>query len=238
MSNGSLVKTTQFKLNKARFVGDPINSLRIFNELEVDELFLLDVSASKMGREPDFGLLKEIASECFMPVAYGGGVHSINSAERVIGCGVEKVVVNSAVLDDPTLVDMLSRSLGSQAVVVAVDFWTSRQQLRVFDHRQSRAKTRTSRQLLAWAAEVESRGCGELLITSTEREGTWSGADELAIREVMSDRKVPVIYQGGVASLTDAHMLAERHGLSGIAVGSLTVFSRENGGVLVHLPET
>lgn len=238
MSHGTLVKTRQFKHRGLRLVGDPINSLKIFNELEVDELCLLDISASSNRTHPNFDLIEDATCEIFMPIAYGGGIRSVEQAEKLISCGIEKVVLNSGALDNPDLINEIALSLGSQAVVVSVDVKFDRGRYFVLDHRRKTRKCRRHLELQNWLQEVEARGAGELLVTATERECTWQGADTKLIETVMTQRSAPVVYQGGVASIREANSLIQNFGLSGVAVGSLVVFSEKDGGVLVHMPAT
>ena len=233
IDRGALVKTRNF--GRKRYVGDPCNTLRIFNELEVDELVVLDISASREGREPDWELLRDIASECFMPLAYGGGLRTFEQAQRVFGIGFEKVVVNSHAHERPEILREIADVYGSQAVVASIDVrrdWLGRE--RVVSHS---ARRRHGSDPVAWAREVESLGAGEILLTSVDREGTWSGYDVDLIRGVADAVGIPVIAHGGAASVSDIVTAVREGHASSVAVGNMVVFQKQHCGVLVNFPE-
>lgn len=233
LRQGSLVKTRQFK--GADYIGDPCNTLRIFNELEVDELAVLDISASRERRGPDFGLLSDIASECFMPLSYGGGLRTFDDAARVFATGFEKIIVNSHAFDRPEFVTEIAEVYGSQAVVASFDVghdWLGRE--RLYSHSGRRARGRDP---VAWAREMEERGAGEILLTSIEREGTWQGLDIALVRRVADAVSVPVIAQGGARDVTDLRQVVVEGGASSVAVGAMVVYQKRGCGVLVNFPE-
>lgn len=235
MRDGTLVKTRQFDKSKVALIGDPCNSLRIFNELNVDELFLLDIGATSNRTSPNYRLIREIACECFMPVAYGGGITSVDQAERVIACGIEKVVINTAGHTNPSLFEAIAAKLGSQATVASVDYTVKRQQPRVISH-YGAPIPRSHRNLENWLTYIENMGAGEILLTNVDREGMWSGIDHPTLAVVASKRKVPLIYHGGVRSIAEAREAMVQYSLGGVAVGNLVVYSAPSGGVLVHVP--
>lgn len=227
----SLVKTVRF--GRFRYVGDPANTVRIFNELEVDELLFLDITATVEGRGPNLEVLRDIADECFMPVAYGGGIRSLSDASAVFDTGFEKVAVNSHGVRRPELVSEIARHYGSQAVIAAVDVkkdFLGRRRIRTSDGIQPRHHTPST-----WAKELESRGAGELLLTSVDREGTWSGFDLDMYREVSRKISIPVIAHGGAGRLSDISEVVAA-GASAVALGSMVVFQRQGMGVLVNFP--
>jgi len=233
LHSGCLVKTIHYK--KYTYVGDPTNTVRIFNELEVDELFFLDISATRMKHAPDFSLLAEIAEECFMPLGYGGGIQSLDQAARVLEIGFEKIVLNTHALCDPTLISRAAARFGRQAVVVSVDvknniFW----QPRVWSHGGTRNCHRTP---LAWAREIEERGAGEVLLTDIKREGTWSGFNLELLREISAALSIPVIAHGGAGHPNHILEAVQIGGASAVALGSMVVFQKKGMGVLVHRPE-
>jgi cyclase len=229
----SLVKTKRF--GRFSYIGDPCNTVRIFNELEVDELAFLDITATPERRAPNFALLADIASECFMPVSYGGGLRSLDDAARVLATGFEKVVINSQAHEQPEIISEIAEVYGSQAVVASIDvkrglFGRSR----VMSHGGRR---RHSMSPVAWAREMESRGAGEILVTSIDNEGTWSGYDLALIRSVSEAVGVPVIAHGGAGRLADL-AASVKAGASAVAVGSMVVFQGRAKGVLVNFPST
>ncbi len=229
----SLVKTVRF--GKFRYVGDPANACRIFNELEVDELAFLDIAASREDRGPNFDVLAEIADECFMPLSYGGGVDGRATAERVLKLGFEKVILNTPALRRPQLVTELAEVFGSQSVIVAIDVkrtWRGVQRCRGLSGR-----LRTRRRPVNWAREVEGLGAGEILLTSIDREGTWSGFDLELVRSVTDAVSIPVIAHGGAGCVDDIGRAIRDGGASAVALGSMVVFQKKGMGVLVNFPD-
>lgn len=229
----ALVKTRRFR--QFDYIGDPCNTLRIFNELEVDELAVLDITASRKGCGPDFELLRDIATECFMPLAYGGGLRSFEDAAQVFGIGFEKVVINTHAHDHPDLVTEIAQVYGSQAVVASIDTSPDfRGRRRIYSHGGRR---RRSGEPVSWAREMERRGAGEILLTDMSREGTWRGFDLDLIRSVSDAVSVPVIAQGGAAGIADLVAAVRLGGASSVAVGAMVVYQKKDAGVLVNFPE-
>ena len=229
----SLVKTVRF--GKYSYIGDPANTCRIFNELEVDELTFLDITASKQGHAPNYRVLADIANECFMPVSYGGGISSLVIAERVLKLGFEKVVLNTHSLTNPTLITELSRAFGSQSVILSIDvktnFWGKQ-------HCRGRSgSVNSKRHPVDWAKEVQQRGAGEILLTSIDREGTWSGFDIELIRRVTDAVSIPVIAHGGAGSLQHIGEAVKIGHASAVALGSMVVYQGKDLGVLVNFPD-
>lgn len=229
----SLVKTVRF--GHFTYVGDPANTVRIFNELEVDELMFLDITATLEGRRPNPRVLAGIADECFMPLGYGGGIRSLDDARAVFDIGFEKVAVNSAAVADRALIPAIAEVFGSQAVVASIDVKRDlfgRQRVRTRGGR-----TATGLDPIAWAQEVERLGAGEILLTAVDREGTWSGFDLDLVRRVTDAVSIPVIAHGGAGSVCDIGAAVTQGGASAVAVGSLVVFQKKGMGVLVNFPE-
>lgn len=229
----SLVKTVQF--GRFTYVGDPCNTVRIFNELAVDELIFLDILASRSGSRPNFKLLSDIADECFMPLAYGGGVRTLEDAETILKIGFEKVAVNSAILDDPSLVTRIAKKFGSQAVIASIDV---RRTVRgAYEVRGMAGSEGTGRDPVGWAKEVVERGAGEILLTAIDREGIWEGFDHTLVGSVTKVVNIPVIAHGGAASVADIGAVVKQAGASAVALGSMVVFQKKGMGVLVNFPE-
>lgn len=232
LRNESLVKTRRF--GRFTYVGDPANTVRIFNELEVDELLFLDITATREGRKPNLAVLRDVADECFMPLGYGGGIQSLEDARQVFETGIEKVALNAAARADPSLISRIADTYGSQAVMVSIDVKASLfGRSGVFDHVRRRG---TGGDPLAWAREAESRGAGEILLTSVDREGTWSGFDLELVRAVSDAVSIPVIAHGGAATTSDIGAAIRQGGASAAAVGSMVVFQKKDMGVLVNFP--
>jgi cyclase len=230
---GGLVKTTRFA--DPKYVGDPINAVRIFNEKEVDELIVVDIDATSEKREPNYRLIAELANECRMPLCYGGGVRSVEQVERIIGLGVEKVALSSAAVARPQLVSEAARQVGSQSVVVVLDIGRTGLMRRqeVMTHN---GKTKTGLDPAAWATRLEELGAGEIVINSIERDGVMQGYDldlALRIREAIS---LPMTVLGGAGSLSDIEGLIRSHRIIGAAAGSLFVFKGKYRAVLINYP--
>ena len=231
LRDGGLVKTRQFK--DAKYVGDPINAIRIFNEKEVDELMVLDIVASKHGREPDYAMIELFAGECFMPLCYGGGVSTVEQAARIFDLGVEKISLQSAAINDITLISRIAERFGSQSVVVSVDIkrnWLNRPGLQ----QSSTGKIHK----LAWldfARQAVAAGAGEVLINAVDRDGEMQGMDLDQIREASTALTVPLIALGGVGSLQDIKAAVEA-GASAVAAGAFFVFHGPHRAVLITYP--
>jgi len=233
LRNESLVKTVKFK--KYKYVGDPANTCRIFNELEVDELAILDILASKDNKEPNYEILKEIANECFMPLSYGGGIRTITSAEDIFSIGFEKIILNSYTFEKPDIINQLSKNYGSQSIIIAIDVRKNIFQ-KYFVYSLS-GKEKKNIKPIDWAKEVEDRGAGEILLTSIDNEGTWSGID-LNLTKIIADAvQIPVIAHGGAGTLKHIEDAIKIARASAVALGSMVVFQKKGMGVLVNFPD-
>lgn len=226
-----LVKTVQFGAGK--YVGDPINAVRIFNEKEVDELMVLDIDATAAGRAPDYKMIESLAAECRMPLSYGGGVTSVDQAKRIIGLGVEKVAVSAAAVENPRLVGDIASSLGTQSVVVVLDAKKRGSGYEVMTRNGSRA---TGKDPAALAADCERCGAGEIVVNSIDRDGMMNGYDLPLARAVRAKTTVPLTVLGGAGSLRDIADLIAAFGLVGAAAGSLFVFKGRYRAVLINYP--
>ncbi|MCB9262674.1 MAG: imidazole glycerol phosphate synthase subunit HisF [Flavobacteriales bacterium] len=228
LHKGQLYKTVRFQ--KPVYVGDPINAVKIFNDKEVDELILLDIDASKKNQEPDFGLITDIVSEAFMPIAYGGGVTQLRHAEKLFYNGVEKVVLNTVLLKGFGLVEEISAKYGAQSVVASIDVKKSLLgKKKVFSHASVSHKMES---ITEFARLCESKGAGEIMLNSVDRDGTYSGYDLELIQAVSAAVSVPLIACGGASSKADFSS-AEKSGSSAMAAGSMFVFQRPHNAVLI-----
>jgi cyclase len=233
LKNGGLVKTRGFA--EPKYVGDPINAVKIFNEKEVDELVFLDISATPAGRPPSFDLIRDIAAEAFMPFAYGGGVTSVEEVKRLVGLGAEKVVVDSAAVARPALVREAAEVVGSQSLVVAID--VKRSLLGRYEVVTRSGTRRTGLDPVAWAQQAESLGAGEILVNSVDRDGTMKGYDVALLRKVTGAVRVPVVACGGAGGLGDLRAAVVEGGASAVAAGSLFVFHGRHRAVLITYPD-
>jgi cyclase len=230
LRNAALVKTVGF--DKPGYVGDPINAVKIFNEKEVDELIFLDIVATREGRPPPFQLIEEIASQCFMPVAFGGGVRSLDAMATIFSLGIEKVSVNSYLAERPAFLREAADRFGSQSVVGSVDVRKGRKGYRVFTHAGTRDTGETPER---HAVRLQEAGAGEILLTSIDRDGTQSGYDLDLVRAVTSAVDVPVVVAGGAGSVEDLRQ-AVAAGASAAAAGSMVVYHGRHRAVLISFP--
>jgi cyclase len=229
----SLVKTVKF--DKYSYIGDPVNTVRIFNEMEVDELAFLDIRASKEKRAPNFQVLHQIADECFMPLSFGGGINSLDVAKRIFNAGFEKVIMNTAAFENPQLISEIAKIYGSQAVVIAIDvkknFWGK------YEVYSLSGTNNEKQHPVEWAKEMEQLGAGEILLTSIDREGTWKGFDVELIKQVTEATSLPVIAQGGAGSISDIDKAVNEGHASAVGLGSMVVYQGKGLGVLVNFPD-
>jgi imidazole glycerol-phosphate synthase subunit HisF len=230
--NGGLVKTVRFAEDK--YVGDPINAVKIFNEKEADELIVLDIDASTQGVEPNFKLIAQLAVECRMPLCYGGGIKTVEHASRIIGLGVEKIAIASAVVEDPDLIPAVARSVGSQSVVVVLD--VSGTAGHDYEVRTHNGRRKTGKHPLDLAREAASLGAGEILVNSIDLDGTMKGYDLELARSVRAATPLPMTVLGGAASLADQPAEIGECGVIGAAAGSLFVFKGPYRAVLINYP--
>jgi imidazole glycerol-phosphate synthase subunit HisF len=230
--NGRLVKTVKFK-NPA-YVGDPVNAIKIYNEKEVDELILVDITATIEQKEPPFELLAEVTSECFMPFTYGGGIRDIEIIRRLFSLGIEKIVVNSFAVENPPFIKQAAALFGSQSIVVSIDAkknWLGRYS--VFSHG---GRKDTKLDPVEYAKLMENMGAGEILLNSIDRDGTMEGYDTDLIKSVTDVVGIPVIACGGAGSVDDFGKAVRIGGASAVAAGSMVVYQGKNRGVLINFP--
>lgn len=226
-----LYKTVQF--GKPQYVGDPVNTVRIFNEKEVDEICVLDIGATQEKRGPNIDMIREIASECFMPLSYGGGVTSLEQAKALFNCGVEKVVVNTLAHEQPETVKKIAEYAGSSSVVVSID--ARKRLLRGYEVCVASGKIGTKKDPVTFAKELAALGAGEILLNSIDKDGTMQGYDLGLIEAVSAAVDVPVIACGGAASMSDFTQ-ALTSGASAVAAGSYFVFQGKHRAVLISYP--
>jgi cyclase len=230
--DGGLVKTVRFASSK--YVGDPINAVRIFNEKEVDELIVLDIDATRLHREPEYRLIGHLAAECRMPLCYGGGVTAVEQARRIIGMGVEKVALSAAAAENPRLIGGIATAVGSQSVVVVLDVRKQKNgRWEVWTHNATKPTGREPDEL---AKQAEKLGAGEIVVNSIDNDGVLGGYDLELARRVRDCMSLPLTVLGGAGSLADIRRLIEEFGLIGAAAGSLFVFKGVYRAVLINYP--
>jgi cyclase len=232
LQQSRLVKTVKFK--EPKYIGDPLNAVRIFNEKEVDELVFLDITASREGRSPEFGLIREIASECFMPFAYGGGIRAVDQVRQILMSGAEKVVLNTAAIESPNVIEQASAEFGSQSIVVSINIKrTMFGGYRVYNNCDQKM---TSLDPVKHACDVVKRGSGELFVNDVDRDGTREGYDGDLIQRIASAVDVPVIACGGAGSLADLKAAVDQ-GASAASAGTFFVLYGKHRAVLITYPD-
>jgi cyclase len=228
-----LVKTIKFK--DAKYVGDPLNAVKIFNEKEVDELIILDILATAENRKPQFELLSKIATESFMPLCYGGGIRSVDDIKEVFALGIEKVSINSYAIENPAIIEQAASLYGSQSIVAGIDVKKNRSgKHEVFSHADKKC---TKFDPVGYAKKIERLGAGEIFLNSVDRDGTMEGCDISLISEITKAVNIPVIACGGAGQLRDFKDAITLGGASAVAAGSFFVFQGRHHAVLITYPE-
>ncbi|MCO6498733.1 MAG: imidazole glycerol phosphate synthase subunit HisF [Chitinophagaceae bacterium] len=231
LHNGGLYKTVKFK--HPVYVGDPINTVRLFNEKEADELMLLDYRASKEKGKIDFGLISAVAGEAFMPMSYGGGIRSFEDAVKIFHAGFEKVVLNTVLFENPGIVKQIADVYGSQAVTAAMDVGRD-----LFGRMRVYAESGTVKKKVSpeeWIVKLEKMGAGEVLVNNIDRDGTWDGYDLDLIHSLAEKVSIPLVACGGAGGVDDLRRAVDA-GASAVAAGSMFVFQKKGMGVLVSFP--
>lgn len=233
VQNNGLVKTVGF--DKPKYVGDPINAVRIFNEKEVDELIVVDIDATAQNREPNYKMIANLAAECRMPLCYGGGVKTPEQVQRIISLGVEKVALSAAAVNTPNLIAQAAQWVGNQSVVVVMDVKKVDllRRYEVFTHNGSKG---TGLDPVAWAKQVEQLGAGEVVLNSIDQDGEMKGYDLELVERVRQATTLPMTVLGGAGSLSHLEELIRRFGTIGAAAGSLFVFKGKYRAVLINYP--
>lgn len=232
---GGLVKTVEFK--DPKYVGDPINAVKIFNEKEADELVVLDIDASVNGAEPDYRMIANLAAECRMPLCYGGGVRTPEQAKKIIALGVEKVAMSAAAVDDPSLVTRTADAVGRQSVVVVLDIRKKTglfsKGYEIFTHNGKQSRKADPFEL---AQSMQEAGAGEIVINSIDRDGQMKGYDLALAARMRQELKIPLTFLGGAGSHQDIEALLGQCGVVGASAGSLFVFKGPYRAVLINYP--
>jgi imidazole glycerol-phosphate synthase subunit HisF len=228
----SLVKAVKF--GKYGYIGDPCNTVRIFNELEVDELCFLDIKASIENRPPNLQILQEISNECFMPLSYGGGIKTFEHAAKIFDIGFEKVVINTQAYFNPDVITAIATHFGVQAVVASVDVKKVQHEYKVFVKDGSYP---IKESVVDYCLKLQALGAGEILLTAMDREGTWKGFDLELTSLVASKLQIPVIAHGGCGDIDNIESVVVKGHASAVAIGSMLVYQKEGMGVLVNFPD-
>ncbi len=232
VQDGRLVKTIQFK--KPVYIGDPVNAIKIYNEKEADELIIADITATVEGRKPPLDLLAEITSECFMPMAYGGGIRTIDDIRAIFKLGVEKVAINSYAAENPAFVSEAARIFGNQSIIASIDVKkTLFGAYKVFSHHGTK---NTGEDPVAYSKRMEELGAGEILLNSIDRDGMMDGYDCELVKKVTEAVNIPVIALGGAGEYADIAKVVQEGGASAVAAGSLFIYQGRIRSVLINFP--
>jgi len=231
--NNGLVKTIKFK--DPKYVGDPLNAVRIFNEKEVDELMVVDIDATSQGKKPDYRLIQNLAAECQMPLCYGGGIKTADEAQYIFSLGVEKIALSASAIDSPNLITEIAKRVGNQSVVVVLDVKKKLlgHKYELFSHNGKKSRGIDP---VEFAKRCEELGAGEIIINSIDRDGTMEGYDHILVDKIRTAISVPMTVLGGAGSLSDIGSLIGKHGIIGAAAGSLFVFKGKYKAVLINYP--
>ena len=233
IDNGALIKTEVF--GNPKYVGDPINAVKIFNEKEADELIVLDISATKDSLSPNFSLIEKLAAECRMPLCYGGGVNSVKQVSQLIDMGVEKVAVSAAAITQPTLINEMVTAVGSQSVVVVLDLYKKKSLLsNRYQLCSHNSKKIYKEDPFSFFKKCQEAGAGEIIINSVNNDGLMQGYDLNLASKIKSITKIPITFLGGAGSLKDIEELIQKCGIVGAAAGSLFVFKGKYRAVLIN----
>ncbi|KFF24544.1 AglZ/HisF2 family acetamidino modification protein [Chryseobacterium vrystaatense] len=232
LQDNGLVKTVNFK--NPKYVGDPINAVRIFNEKEVDELAIFDIDATAKGLEPNYSLIERIANQSRMPLCYGGGVKTVEQAQKIFGLGIEKIALSSAVLQNPQLIGQIAERVGSQSVIVVLD--VKKKLFGGYEVYTHNGKKSTGIDPFKFVEEAQKLGAGEIVINSIDQDGVMKGYDMALINKVREKISLPLTVLGGAGSLNDVKQVIDKHGIIGVAAGSLFVFKGVYKAVLINYP--
>ncbi|HVX00321.1 MAG TPA: AglZ/HisF2 family acetamidino modification protein [Candidatus Babeliaceae bacterium] len=228
-----LVKTVKFK--DPKYVGDPLNAVRIFNEKEVDELMVMDIDTTVLGDAPDYQLIRNLAAECRMPLCYGGGIKTVEQTQMIFSLGVEKIAISSAAIELPELISQVAKHVGSQSVVVILDV-KKKVLSNKYELYTRNASRNTGIDPLRFANDCEALGAGEIVINSIDKDGTMNGYDFNIIDKIRDVVNIPITILGGAGTLSDIGKLVAKYGIVGAAAGSMFVFKGKYRAVLINYP--
>ncbi|MGJ1194861.1 AglZ/HisF2 family acetamidino modification protein [Sphingobacterium spiritivorum] len=232
IQDNGLVKTVNFK--NPKYVGDPINAVKIFNEKAVDELAIFDIDATVKGLEPNYGLIERIANQSRMPLCYGGGVKTVEQAQKIFGLGIEKIALSSSVIENPSLITQIAERVGAQSVIVVLD--VKKKLFGGYEVYTHNGKKATGINPFKFIQEAQKLGAGEIIINSIDQDGVMKGYDHGLIDKAREQTSLPMTVLGGAGSLDDIKKIIDKHKIIGVAAGSLFVFKGVYKAVLINYP--
>ena len=234
VKDGGLVKTINFKT--PTYIGDPVNAVKIFNEKEADELFLLDIDATSNGFEPNYKMISQIATECRMPLCYGGGIKTVEQAKKIIGLGVEKLAISSGALENQAMINNIASEVGSQSVSVVLD--VKKKLFGGYEVYTNNGLKRLNKDPFDLISKIEEMGAGEIVINSIDNDGKMKGYDIDLAKKVRKITNIQLSISGGAGSLDDIKALIKECGVVGAIAGSLFVFKGRFKAVLINYPSS
>lgn len=233
LQEGGIVKTKKFK--NPRYIGDPINVVKILNEKEVDELIFLDIDASPSGRQPDYELVKTITNECFMPFSYGGGISTLEQASTLFSLGVEKVIIGTTAIENKKLISDIAAIYGNQSVVATINI---KKDILKRPRLYNPSKKKLHKiNLIAYCQKLVDAGAGEIFLNFIDRDGMKNGYDGDVIKLLSDSVSVPITVCGGAGSLEDMRVAVKEFGASAVSAGSLFVYHGKRDAILVNYPD-
>lgn len=235
LKNKGLVKTIKFNKKKAKYIGDPINAVRIYNDLEADELVFLDILASKNKKVIDFNLIKRISDEAYMPFGVGGGITKLKEVDGLLNNGAEKVIINTGAHKNPKLIEEIANKYGSQSVAVCIDVKKNFFGKEVIKINGGEKKTSTN--LLEYIKIIEQSGAGEIIIQSIDNDGTMTGYNLEIIKKTSDATNLPVVALGGAGSISDLTRAYKEANPSALSAGSMFVYHGPRRGILINYPD-
>lgn len=232
IQDNGLVKTVNFK--NPKYIGDPINAVKIFNEKEVDELAIFDIDATVKGLEPNYSLIERIANQSRMPLCYGGGVKTIKQAQKIFGLGIEKIALSSSILQNPNLITEIANNVGSQSVIVVLD--VKKKLLGGYELYTHNGKKATGINPFKFIEQAQNLGAGEIIINSIDQDGVMMGFDMSLIDKAREKTSLPMTVLGGAGTMDDIKKVISKHKIIGVAAGSLFIFKGKYKAVLINYP--
>lgn len=232
IKNDELIHRSNFDKSTDRYVGDPINTINIFNQFQVDEIILLNIENSRYKEKINFDLLKDIAGEAFFPLTYGGGINNYEDAEKIISLGFEKIAINNAFFENKNFIEQLSKKIGAQSVVISIDVLKMNNEYYIYNYLEN-----TPRKILfsRYLTELSNLNFGELMITLVNLDGTMSGCDINLLDKIDKNIRIPIIYKGGLSSIDEIQILFEK-GVSAVASSTFFIMKKINGGIVLNYP--
>ena len=232
MKNDELIHRSNFNKSTDRYVGDPINTINIFNQFQVDEIILLNIENSRYKKKINFDFLKDIAGEAFFPLTYGGGINNYEDAEKIISLGFEKIAINNACFEDENLIEELSKKIGAQSIVISIDILNVNNEYYIYNYLESVARKISLNKYLTY---LKNLNFGELMVTSVNLDGTMRGCDINLLDQIDKNTRIPIIYKGGLSSLDEIQILFKK-GVSAVASSTFFIMKKINGGIVLNYP--